>query len=359
MGIAWVEPSERGRGLSIAASLALTLPYAAVIVENKCWDLCAKTFLCSAIVVFLSLCLPNSGRGLGAFTIDGFRVTNENDIAPMFAFAIFLLLSMHFRGTLFADSPRKSNAVTIALLFFFSAGIVLTGSRVGFILLAFSIASMVFVHAKKHRYLATIGSQVCLCCWALLVCHIQSDYLNSTWVRDDSNQAALHKKFTRLKSMSTLGLRTVAWHTGFSHMLGHPRYILYGVGTGGADAAIAKEILVLGNGLPVRTGRDNIPRYFSHALWLEWFMCYGLLGIISAGYFVAFAIRRAMECDQRDGVYDRRIFFVFLILANITAVTTRFPFSLAIGCLFLAAISKQLLFPVTVQQELQTDGKTA
>ena len=369
IGILWVEPSERERGLIIAASLALALPYAALIVENGYWDLCAKTFLGSAVVVFLLLCLPNSGLVFGLFVIDGFEATNRNGIAMLLSFAVFLLLSLHFRGTLFPNSPKKSMAITSTLLLCFFTGIVLSGSRSGFMLLIFSILSMVFFHVKKHRYPVTACCLACICCYTFLICYIQSAYMESNpyyKAHIDRNQTSVFTRFTSDETIFTLGDRTTIWHSGFSHLLRHPRYVLFGVGTGGAAAAIGKEILILENGLLPTLGRDgtprfnstgcdNIPRFFSHALWMEWFMCYGLLGLLSTSFFVVFALSRAMRLDRQDDIYDRRIFFIFLILANITMATTRLPCSLVVSSLFLAAISNQLSFPVAAAQELQAN----
>ena len=144
VGLLYAFHIEKNRGIVAASYVLMTLPVAALIVEHRCWWLCAKAYvLANAFSMALALWFEyqvlgiNMARSTFRFGFlwgdDGSRLSNPNVVGGQLAFAAVLAFMLYLRANASADrrgpgSPPRER-FSLGWTVFLSLGCLLTASR--------------------------------------------------------------------------------------------------------------------------------------------------------------------------------------------------------------------------------------
>jgi len=344
-GVLWSDEAERGRGLLIAGYLAITLPIASLIVARRCLTSCMHAFLVSSLFAFAVCAMVSSdsyeialGERFGVVVdFTGSVVSNPNEVGAAFGFAALLAFILTLNGAkdphlLLLKSRGAHYFVYLGSAGVLLLGMILTGSRGAFLATSASLfVPLLHWRAESAKIKATVVMLVFLA----TLCGTLFLYVGA------SPAATMQMRFTGDDTV-TLGGRTAIWADGISAMVSETRYLVRGTGTGSAEQLLGQY-----NHHPMR-GRDGILRKSPHNTILEWWMCFGILGSIPAGFLLYRVIQVSWNLDQVAGSAERRAILVFMILFSFDGVIYRLPFWPAIGALLLVLLSSETVSSIPV-----------
>ena len=328
IGVFIVEETERGRGLLIFAGIAAAVPIASLIVELKATRLCVQIFIAASvlnmlILFFASGSLVDIGR-FGSLVVNGMRVSNPNCFAAQMGFAAVLTMSLMQRGRSDShtrNSIRLSNrdAQLMLLVAFLVLGILLSASR-GAITTLFAV-SIIFISSARTKVL----HRMLLCGGLSLV---------TLLIVSTDNKIV--SRFQDRECVVALGDRLPIWQEAIRVTQSNSRYFWYGVGTGGAEKALA-----LNNSFEnsTRVGEDGVARKATHNSYVEWFLTHGLVGVLLAIWLLVVVVRVSLRLDQVDQSADRKMFLAYCAIISMVTVLYRMPFATPLCALSMAMLS--------------------
>ncbi len=355
IGLAYAGPSQSLRGLLIAALLTIPLPVAALISQQRCWHLCAKTYvLANVAALVLALWFETRvahghvASVLGRFgflpTADGGgRTANPNQVGGQLALAavlaFILYLSERPQASGAAGGRKKPWQFSLAWTVFLSAGCLLTASRGAFVSW-FAGMGLLCVwgtrgqSARQMRDLVAAGA-VGLVSVALLMTAGRA----MPWDR-------LESRLTDARSMGTMAGRTQIWRNALTAWKSSPDLIWHGTGTGRADEVLGQ--------FDDHAEEDDygVLRKNCHNAFVEWGLSFGLLGIVAGTCLGAVVLYRALRLDRRERNVGRLAVLACVVLFAMTAVSYRHPCWMATGSLVLAMLGDPAVRSVPVRRRM-------
>lgn len=331
LGVTWVDPTERGRGLLIAVSVITVIPVSQLIWETNAHRLCATLFIVSS-AVNLAVTLANSTTGNDSFSRMGTvvlddrgRVTNANQFGGQMAAAAVLAMAFHLapthRARVLSRTMSVSRVLTILLIGGLCFGVFASASRGA--LMALAVASLALIFFGKED-----GVKKTFRC--MLVLALTAPLLAGTGTLE-----TVLARFRDSRDVESFGDRLPIWKSAFAACMSNPRTLLIGVGTGGVDKAVVEYAVT---DVAPRLGKDFIARKFSHSSYVEWLVSYGLLGLVSGSALVFSLLRRAWNLDRRDGWTGRRALLLFFLANSVVAVVYRTPYAIPLEALLVALV---------------------
>jgi hypothetical protein len=331
IGVAWVDPTERGRGMLMAAGVATVIPISQLIRETNAYRLCAAAFIVSsAFNLFVTLANseaaydPSSRMGTVVLDDRG-RVTNSNQFGGQMAAAAvlamaFFLVSSH-RGRLPSQTMTASRLVAISATGAFCFGVFASASRGAIAALASASIALIFLGKANGVKKAFRCALVLLVTVALLT--------------GTGTVEPLLGRFQDSHDVESLGDRLPIWTSALSAWLSSGRTFFIGVGTGGVDKALVEHAV---SNLRPRIGEDLIARKSSHNSYVEWIVSYGLFGMLFGLGLVFSFVRRTWNLDSSDGWTGRRALLLFLLVHSMTTVVYRAPYAIPVEALLVALL---------------------
>jgi len=342
-GLVFGDETQSLRGLLIAACLTIILPVSALIVENRCWWLCAKTFIFGCVFMLTVAIwfeyrahgdtLYASALRLGFLASEdgSMRLSSPDKVggplatAAILAFLLFLMRGMKSNQPRNAAMPASGFSIgwTIVL----SLGCILTASRGAFVawfagmgwLLIWAVRSQ---EPNKLRDLIALSG---MSLSVMLFVAIATGF--GPWYK-------LQVRFTETDQVLTLSGRTEIWENALEAWRSSPRYTFVGPGTGRADELLG------------RFDRDAAADDYGtltrniHSAFLEWGLSYGILGMVVGGCLLVSMALKARELDRRDRIVGRQALLLSVCLFANTGIIHRWPGWLATGSLILAMLSE-------------------
>lgn len=328
IGVFIVEETERGRGLLIFAGIAAAVPIAALIVELKATRLCVQVFIAASVLnmlllFFASGSLVDIGR-FGSLVVNDIRVSNPNGFAAQMGFAAILTMSLMQRdrsNSHTGNSIRLStrDAQLMLILALLVLGILLSASR-GAIATLFAV-SIIFISSARTKVL----HRMLLCGGLSLV---------TLLIVSTDNQIV--SRFQDREGVVALGDRLPIWQEAIRVAQSNSRYFWYGVGTGGAEKALA-----LNNSFEnsTRVGEDGVARKATHNSYVEWFLTHGLVGVLLAIWLLVVIVRVSLRFDRVDQSADRKMFLAYCAIISMVTALYRVPFATPLCALSMAMLS--------------------
>ena len=330
VGLLWVDPTERGRGLLIAASLSMVLPLSLLIKETRSHLLCVVVFLGSSAMNLLLTLVYSAGQGeqfgrMGTVILEDYgRVTNANQFGGQMAAATVLTLAL---GVALFRLPREQisrsvqfmRVLVIGSVGAFTFGVVASASRGALSALSISVATLIVFAAIN------VTKKAVLCC---LVIGSMGIFFPGSGVLD--------RVLTRVQDVAEVrsaGDRLPIWESALSTWLANGRFLLIGVGTGGVDKAVVENSTV--DLFPV-VGQDMIARKSAHSTYVEWGLSYGVCGMLIGAALLVSLFQRSWKADRRDQNYGRIALLTFYLVISLTNVTYRAPYAIGFQALLLA-----------------------
>ncbi len=328
IGVFIVEETERGRGLLIFAGIAAAVPIASLIVELKATRLCVQIFVAASVLNMLLLFFASGGLAdigrFGSLVVNNIRVSNPNGFAAQMGFAAILTMSLMQRGR---TNSRTRNSIKLSnrdaqlmLIFaFLVLGILLSASR-GAITTFFAV-SIIFISSTKTKVL----HRILLCGGLSLVMLL---------VLSTDNKVV--SRFQDREGIVALGDRLPIWQEAIRVVQSDSRYLWYGVGTGGAEKALA-----LSNSFEnsTRVGEDGVSRKATHNSYVEWFLTHGLVGVLLAIWLLIVVVRVSLRLDRVDQSADRKMFLAYCAIISMVTALYRVPYATPLCALSLAMLS--------------------
>lgn len=343
-GIIHADATASNRRFLIAAYLTTPLPLAALIVEQRAWWLCAKTFVfVSVIVLAIATWFEcDLSQGTIAFpdrlgtlrNASGVPLSNPNQMAGQLAAASVLASLLFLHG-----SPRNGRVAVASLArhtrryltssILLGLGCFLTASRGGFVAW-FTGTSVLFLFGTKGLPINRLRDLVALAGMLFaLSLFIATAAGLAPWER-------IQNRFIgeNAGSIGTFGGRQEIWSSAFRVWLSDPVSFFIGAGTGIAEERI-------GELLPETAVSDQYgqSRRSVHNAFFEWLASLGLLGIIPGTCMLLMMFHRAYQWDSREGTMARVALLLTISLYSCTSVSYREHGWLAIASLILAMLS--------------------
>lgn len=334
VGVLFTDYTERGRGMLVFAGIATSLPIAALIVELRATRWCAQVFIAGALVNILFMVVLLGGvvgldNRFGFLVLNDVRLSDPNELATQMGLSAVLIISLmqHLRrsqnGTI---GKRSGNGIwLLPMLGILCVGILLTASRSGILSLALVMILFAFSKTTKVAYRVLICLSLCLV---------------SFWAVGTNNDIA--RRFQESHNTYNLGDRMPIWQEAFRIIDSDSRYYWFGVGTGGAEKALAESRSF---DTSSRLGEDGLFRKATHNSYVEWFLTHGLVGLIIAGCLTVATLRTAWQLDKYDRSADRRILLAYCAVISMVTALYRTPFATPLCALVLAVLSGPFLAP--------------
>ena len=331
LGLAWVDPSVRMRGMLMAAGFVTVIPVSQLIRETNAYRLCAAAFIVSS-AFNLSVTLANSTAGYDPFSRMGTvvlddrgRVTNSNQFGAQMAAAAVLAMAFHLasshRSRVFPHTMTASRLLAISVIGAFCFGVFASASRGA--LAALAVASLALISLGTAS-----GAKKTLRC--ILVIALTMALLTGTGTMEP-----VLARFHDSQDVESLGDRLPIWTSAFAAWVSSGRTFFIGVGTGGVDKALVEHAI---SDLRPRIGEDFIARKSSHNSYVEWILSYGLMGTVLGFALVFSLLRRAWNLDRWDGWAGRRALLLFLLANSMTTVVYRAPYAIPVEALLIALL---------------------
>lgn len=345
IGVFLVEETERGRGLLIFAGIAAAVPIASLIVELKATRLCVQVFVAASVLNMLLLFFASGGLAdigrFGSLVVNNIRVSNPNGFAAQMGFAAILTMSLMQRGR---TNSRTRNSIKLSnrdaqLMLIFAllvVGILLSASR-GAITTLFAV-SIIFISSTRTKVL----HRILLCGGLSLV---------TLLVLSTDNKIV--SRFQDREGIVALGDRLPIWQEAIRVIQSDSRYLWYGVGTGGAEKALA-----LNNSFEnsTRVGEDGVSRKATHNSYVEWFLTHGLVGVLLAIWLLVVVVRVSLRFDQVDQSADRKMFLAYCAIISMVTGLYRVPYATPLCALAMAMLSGPYL-ALWPKQPMQSDTR--
>lgn len=336
LGLWYAFEIDKNRGLVAVSFLTLPLPIAALIVEHRCWWLCAKAYvLGNALAMGLALWFEYQNNSLTRTLYRfGYLLSNDSNlwlsnpnlVGGQLAFAAVLALIIYLREGQqdMGDRPRRFGLIWTVLL---SLGCILTASRGAFVAWLSGTSLLVFWGTRSQepgrlRDLVAVSS--ILSCLVLLLVAISGF---SPW-------RTLCERCDELSGLTTGSGRTMIWKSAFGAWYSNPRYFFIGTGTGVAPEAMGEYLgMTLADGVTPAGGT-------THNVFIEWVLSLGLLGIAVGVPFMVTACVRARRSDRRDGTVFRQAMLLCFSMSSMFYVTFYHFSFVAAAALILASLSE-------------------
>jgi len=342
LGLLYAGLPNNNRGLVCITYLTLAVPLAALIVEQRCWWSCVRTYVLAtagalAFVIWFEFWIGNRGLGgslqrLGFLMAEegGTRTANPNIIGGQLALAAVLALMLHLKNAqwdLQAGRPnRRRSDFSPLWCVFLSIGCLLTASRGAFVawfggisLLLFSVRNQTTSKVQEMMVAGAMG--VALLWFGAIAAGFQP------W-------QSLQERFESPGEVLTASGRLTIWQDAYSTWRSKPRYMAIGTGIGVAPDRLGQHAhYTLSDGL-------TLVALDSHNTFVEWGLSLGLVGVMAGLALAASVYRQASRLDRLDGTYNRRAMLLTFALASMTFVTFYKLFFVAAAALLLAAMSE-------------------
>ena len=329
---------EKSRGLLIATLVSLPLPLAALIVEKRAWEFCAKIYVWAngaamlAAIWFESRVEHSVLSLMGRF---GFLVAgngsdytaNPNQVGGQFAFAAIVAFILYLKGC--EDEKSKSGFpdVYLILMAMLSAGCMMTASRGAFAAWLPAMGLLYFFGTRRLprerlRDLVAVSAVGLLIVFSLLVAGRAAPWEKLT------------ERFGDQRTMSNVSNRSDIWRGALRAWQADPDFFLRGTGIGMADNVAGEH-----SPLPEEDER-GVLRKNCHNGAIEWILSLGLAGIV-AGICLAGSIAYQMvRLDTRDRNVGRIAMIACVVIFAMTAVSYRHKCWPATGALVLAMLTE-------------------
>lgn len=345
IGLLYGQETESKRAYLIAAYVTIPLPVAALVVEQRAWRLCARTFILASVVA-LALTVwfeydASRGSAVQAMTRIGYLVSshsripccNPNRVGGQFAIASVLALALYLQGLPRHGHPPPNitpdNGVYLASGILLAIGFLLTASRGAFVAW-FVGAGSLFLFGTKGLAANRLRDLVALASMLLALGLFASNLTDATpWGQLQSRLVGDHAA-----SVGTIGNRTQIWQDAFELLRSSPTYALFGTGTAMTEKLLA-EIDQEG---AVADQHGDLYRS-PHNVFIEWLTSFGLLGAIPAMCMLIAMLHRARELDVRGKTVARVAILLTVGLYACTAPFHRHSCWLAPAALILAMLS--------------------
>jgi hypothetical protein len=327
VGVAWTDPTERGRGALIAAAILVPLPIAALI---RRYDYLKPFLWAFSIATAASLIYASTSTSTNRFgrlvDAEGTSVTNPNTVGIQAALAaLFLLMTF----------PRRKGLG--AYLFVFLAAILavfcmITGSRTAFLALVGAfVVSMLLLHSRS---LLPIVAGAIVALGALGINAVV-----------DREHPFYQRIFERLvqddeETMDTFGDRTVIWKFAAQEFANDDIW-MYGTGTGGVDKTLGR---VEGSVGTIK-GTDGIWRLSAHNTLVWSALAFGISGLVAYVWLGLGSARAAYQLDKQSGDWRRSTLVAFVALAGFGSVVTQETYWCVLEAALLATLSTGTLRP--------------
>jgi len=346
--IAWVGLLHAGNladhgGLRFAVYLTIALPCAAMIVENRWWWYCAKTFTLASVVtlgllVYFEYEARNGVLQWSTFRLgllrseDGLdRMTDPNRLGMQFAFASVLAFILHLRGeateragSTTARSVKFSLAWTVPL----SLGCIATASRGAFAAWFVGIGMLLVWGTRKLPTSKCKGllAAFCMLLWVTMFVWASADV--TPWAKLQERLGGSERA-----GLGEFGGRTNIWKNAIRVWWSNPEYRLIGTGTG-------RQRLILGQfDESARTDDRGVLVRSCHSVYVDWLLAHGFVGLIPGLCLLAAMMRRARSLDIQDGTVNRQAFLACMLVASATLDVWGQSGWIACGSLVLAMLS--------------------
>jgi len=343
VGLLYAFEIEKNRGIVAASYLAMALPIGALIVEHRCWWLCAKVFVFSnAAAMSLALWFEYQTYGVNMATStfrfgylvgdNGTYLSNPNVVGGQLAFAALLAFMLHLReGSAGADrrnDPAAPKRFSLGWTVFLSLGCFLTASR-GAFLAWFAGIGLVWFWGTRSQESGKLKDLVAISVVLLAVLLFVTVSVGFTpW-------GSLQKRFEAMPaSVLNPTNRFMVWKSAIEAWRSDPQYFLIGTGTGVAPDVLGEfNDYVLPDGITVAAAD-------SHNAFVEWGLSFGLIGMILGTCLMVTMWRRAYQLDRSHGNVGRRAVLLCFCMTSMYYVTFYQLLFVVAGAMILAMLSE-------------------
>ncbi len=331
------------RGHINVAFLTVVLPIGALIVEQRCWWLCARMYVLGTasalgIAIWFEYVINNAGL-IGAFyrfgslwnTAGTLRLANPNILGDHLALGAVLAFMLYLRdGRL--NSRRQTpteqpSRWSLACVIFLSLGCLLTASRGACVALFGGMSVLLLWGAKQQdgqrlKELVALGG---ILLSAMLFITTASEF--KPW----------HTLQTRMEDRTNIlsaSGRVPVWTAATKIWLSSPQCTLVGLGAGMVPETLG---VYFERYLPDGVSTSALD---SHNSFVEWGLSFGLIGMIAGACLLWNVCCKARQLDLRDGSVNRLAVLLCFGLASMTYVTVFQMLFVAAGPLILAMLSE-------------------
>ncbi len=355
IGLVWISlfyPGnvEKLRGLLIAALVSLPLPLAALIVEKRAWEFCAKVYVWANVAAMLAAIwfesrVEHSVVGLvGRFGFlvasDGSsRTGNPNQVGGQLAFASVVAFILYLKGCENGKKPKSGFPdIYLILMAMLSVGCMMTASRGAFagwlpamgLLYVWGTRQLTRDRLRDLVAVSAVGS--------LIVLSLMAAGHATPWEK-------LTERIADKRTVGSFSNRSDIWATALEAWQANPDFFWRGTGIGMADNVVGEYSPSL------EENNQSELRKNCHNSAIEWILSLGLVGII-AGICLGGSIAYQMvRLDTRDRNVGRTAMIACVVLFAMTAVSYRHKCWPATGALVLAMLTE----PVIRRREEQSD----
>ncbi|NQU23957.1 MAG: O-antigen ligase family protein [Candidatus Nealsonbacteria bacterium] len=373
-GLVYSDPTRSNQGIVGAVWLTMTLPIAALIVEHRCWWLCAKTYVVTSAVAMamavwveyqmFGVTLLGSFQRFGKWVSDeGSRLANPNRVGGQLALAAVLALVLYLRSGKLARgkgvgtrgegqqrclAPRPSPLAphfSIGWTVFLSLGCIMTASRAAFVAWLAGMALLLYsarVHdSRKLRDMVAVSSV------------LSAAVLFLVFAVDFRPWRSLASRLDNPEHVLSASGRLTIWKASYDVWCSDRRHFLIGTGNGAASEAIGRQLRM------TKSDGFTLLGMNAHSSFVEWGLSHGLLGMVAAALLGATVIRRVQQQDRRAASTFRWAILLCFGLASMNYVTYRDPIILAAGALILSMVSRPAArIPVVGFARIQSNPAT-
>lgn len=334
---------DNNRGIVFASYVAMTLPIAALIVEHRCWWLCARTYVyANALALGLAFWFEYQNHGIGMLSNlyrfgflmsnDGtMRLANPNVVGGQLAFASVLAFVLYLRSGAGrsdrVETGDRPGRFSLGWSLFLSTGCILTASRGAFFALLGGMLLLTFWGTRSLR----VGRVKDLVAVSAVLLSTTMFITVGTGVRP---WESLQSRLDLNTEVLTGSGRVLIWKCAYDLWRSDTRRFLYGAGTGTAPDALGRYL-----GL---TRPDGVTpgAVDAHNAFVEWGLSYGLIGLLLGLCLLWTVFKTALRMDRRDGSVNRRALLLCFCLASMNYVTFYQLFFVAAGGLMLSMLSE-------------------
>ncbi len=339
VGLLYAFHIEKNRGIVAVSYITMVLPIAALIVEHRCWWLCARTYvIANAVAMGVALWFDYVNSTLGhslyrfgfLLSNDGIvRLANPNIIgsqlalAAVLAFMLYLRDGRHEKRRKTGHRPKKFSLGWTVLL---SLGCIFTSSRGAFSGWFAGMALLMFWETRSQRssklkdMVAVFSMGIALAMFVVIAAEL------TFW-------QTLQRRLNT-EQLITASNRTVIWEAAFHTWHSNEQYLLIGTGTGVAPEAIGAYMGLTKPDGVTPVGPD------AHSAFVEWGLSFGLLGMIFGTCLMVSIIRTAHRLDCRGRTVNRRALLICFCFTSMTFVSFYQLLFVSGGALILASLSE-------------------
>ena len=334
---------DNNRGVVCASYVIMTLPIAALVVENRCWWLCARYYVYgNALALAVAFWFEYQSHGIGMLSKlyrfgflmsnDGtMRLSNPNFVGGQLAFTAVLAFVLYLRG----GSERADRVETgdrpgnfsLMWTLFLSMGCILTASRGAFFALSAGMLLLVLWGTASLK----VGRLRDLVAVSIVLIATTAFVAIGTGLAPWEN---LQSRFGVNREVLTGSGRVLIWKYAFDLWRSNTGIFLVGTGTGTAPDVMGWHL-----GL---TRPDGVTpaALDTHNAFVEWGLSYGLFGILAGTCLLWAVFKKASQMDRREGGGSRRALLVCYGVASMSYVTTYQLFFMAAGSLMMSMLSE-------------------